>query len=349
MKACIVTVYNSENCGSYWQAVALKKYLELNGYDVSFLQRNMKGSSHTTKAVLKKISYALLRGQARRAIEIIKQYRLFDKAISDFEIVNECSEDFDVCVLGSDTIWNLEWNYFAKERETYWGSKSRARKTVSYAASLANTGIDIVSKYPEVIEYLNRLDAVGVRDAHSLSVLREFTNKDMSIVCDPTILFDKNYYKSFCREAQDNSIFVYYFNKMPTDIEDYIRSFAKKRNLRIIVMGNSMKGDEQIYAFSPQQFIECFNKASYVVTNTFHGTIFSIIFEKPALFNSEGKRKVSDLLTRFDLQYRDYVNIDNLEHAFTDDCINYKTVSRKIEEFRMQSREFINREIFGGS
>ena len=346
MKACIVTVYNSENCGSYWQAFALKHYLELNGYEVSFLRRNMKGASHSSKAVIKKVLYALLRRQPRRAFGVIRQHRIFDKAISAFDVVEECTDDFDVCLLGSDTIWNLEWNYFAKERETYWGNKSKAVKTVSYAASLANTGADTISEYPEVIEYLNGLHAVGVRDAHTVDVLKEFTSKEMTIVCDPTILFDKNYYKSFCKEKEDDSLFVYYFNKMPKDIEDNIRLFAKKNHLKIVVMGNSMKGDEQIYAFSPQQFIECFNKARFVVTNTFHGTIFSIIFEKPVLFNSEGKSKVSDLLARLGLQYRDYVHIDNLQNAFSFDCIHYDIVSQKVEEFREYSREFIANEVF---
>ena len=76
-KACIITVYNSENCGSYWQAKALQEYLIENGYHVFFLKRNMSGSSHTIKGLIKSILKALYHRKTDLALRAIKQYKIF--------------------------------------------------------------------------------------------------------------------------------------------------------------------------------------------------------------------------------------------------------------------------------
>ena len=343
MKACIVTVYNSENCGSFWQAFALKSYIASIGYDVVFLRRNMKGSSHTLKAASSRFARALIKGQPRRAFDALKQYMLFDRAISVFNITDECGKEIDACILGSDTIWNLDSSYFAKELETYWGNKSRAKKTISYAASLANTDSKTISRYPKVVDYLNKLDAIGVRDQHTIDVLSQFTSKKIQTVCDPTLLYDKSFYDQFItRRRTDRYVFVYYFGKLPNDIEKQLRLFAGEKKLKIVVMGNSMEGDEQIYAFSPERFIECFQGAQFVITNTFHGSIFSIIYEKMTLFNSTGKNKVADLLDKCGMTDRDYPNFDDLSCAFTLDGYDYTSVRERLEKMRETSKDYLN-------
>ena len=67
-----------------------------------------------------------------------------------------------------------------------------------------------------------------------------------------------------------------------------------------------MKGDYKFDVFSPRVFISCFNKADYVVTNTFHGVMFTLIFEKQAVFNSCGKEKVKDVMNEYGLNDSDY-------------------------------------------
>lgn len=343
MKACIVTVYNSENCGSYWQAYALKTYLESRGFQVYFLKRDTRGSSHSPKKVFLNVMGSIRRRQYKRAAGQIKQYWAFKKAISLFETVDECDESFDVCILGSDTIWNLDNKYFVDEQKTYWGQKSRANKTISYAASIANTQEKNIDSYPKVIDYLEKLDAISVRDYHSFDILSKYTKRKMEVVCDPTLLFDKDFYYNYCRSnSRSNYIFVYYFENMPSDLEKKIRKVAQELNLEIVVMGNSMIGDEQIYDFSPLEFIDCFCHAKYVITNTFHGTLFSIILEKNALFNSDGKEKIKDILKRVGLAYRDYSYGADPANTFKLDDIDYSAVKYNVMKFRKESIDFLD-------
>ena len=348
MKACIVTVYNSENCGSYWQAYALKTFVESLGFQVLFLKRNLKGSSHSFKTVFRHFLREIKKRKIKSAFGKIKQYRTFNKDNKVFNTINDCDESFDVCILGSDTIWNLNSNYFAKERMTYWGKKSKAHITITYAASLANTSDEKIDKYPEVISYLDDLNAVSVRDQHTKDILSKYTDKKMNLVCDPTLLFDKTFYCQFCGDNhRGDFLFVYYFGRMPVYLEKHIKRFAKERKLRIVVMGDSMIGDEQIFAYSSYDFIECYCYAKYIVTNTFHGTIFSVIFEKNSLINSDGKKKVKDILDRFGLNQRDYSNGADLINDFELNDLDYSNVTCKALELRKNSIAYLKNAIVG--
>lgn len=348
MKACIITVYNSENCGSFWQARALQCYFERLGYEVSFLKRNMQGSSHTKSFALKKIVKAFLEGNMKEIFMIIKQYKAFSKIIKVFSIVQECNSEFDLCILGSDTIWNIQSEYFIRERNTYWGKYSNAKKTISYAASIADTKKFEIERYPELIDYLNKLDAISVRDSHSKKVVKSFIDHDIKIVCDPTMLFDKTFYLNQVRCKHCTPfIFVYYFRIMPEKLQNKIVQFASEHGLEIIVMGNSMDYCDKRLHFSPNMFIECFANAQFVVTNTFHGTIFSLIFEKQAVFNSQGKSKIIDILERFDIAFQDVSSDGTLDEMFDMERIDYRKVNKLIKQFRESSIKYIRTAIEG--
>jgi len=340
MKACIITVYNSENCGSFWQAKALEAYLISRGYDVYFLKRKMKYSSHSFSRLMKNVCTELLNTNVTAALTAIRQYIVFSSGARQFRTVKTCDESFNLCVLGSDTIWNLKSKYFVVNREAYFGGQSRAKKTISYAASIGNSNKSDIVKYPELQHYLNELDLITVRDIETQNTVESITNKSAKLVCDPTLLFDKDFYLDHVKPVfRTNSVFVYYFNKIPADLVDRIYAFARKNDLKIVVMGNSMKGDIN-YAYDPKVFIECFYEAQFVVTNTFHGTLFSLIFEKQAVFHSCGKKKVQDILSRFGLKHQDYDNVDDKDELFQCSRIDYKEVRRSLATFRQDSNVF---------
>ena len=351
MKAAIITVYNSENCGSYWQARALMEFLKSNGFEVSFIKRGSKFSSHGLYGLIRKIGSNIKSGTVRdlplRIKGVIEQYRVYEKCTSDFIVEDKADEQFDICILGSDTIWNLQNRHFVAYRELYWGHTSHAKKTVSYAASIANTSPEDINRYPEVISYLNALQSIGVRDEYSYNTLLSFANKDMHIVCDPTLLFEKEFYINCIggvKPRKSNFVFVYYFGAVPKVLQDEIREFSIANNYQIVVMGNSMIGDANIYSSSPSEFINCFSTCSFVVTNTFHGTIFSLLFEKQAVFNSDGKKKVRDLLCRFDVINQDYHENAN-KRIFAKDNIDYSKVTPEIHKFRDSSISYLTEAI----
>ena len=341
MRICITTVYNSENCGSYWQARILGEYLKSQGNDVVYLRRSKKGTSHGNKYLMLKVINAIKSLRFKSVVSIFKQYKIFEECGKEFSIIPAIDESIDVNVLGSDTIWNLMSSYFARNHKVFLGGDFIAKKTISYAASVANTDESTLDKY-KVDAYLQKIDCLSVRDYYSRQVLGSRTTKDIQVVCDPTMLFNKDFYRSLFPDNKNytDMVFVYYFGKVPDQLQQYIYKYAEEKKKKICVMGDSMKGDIVYSVYSPQQFLKCFLYADFIVTNTFHGTIFSVNFEKQALFNSDNKKKVDDLLVRFDLCDHDYAKDKNEDLLYSE--IDYTKVNKRVDEFRNISKNYIN-------
>lgn len=348
MKACIVTVYNTENCGSFWQAFALQEFLKRECCDVFFLRRETKNTSHSKALLVRRALGLLLKGKVKRSIGMLKQHRDFEKTLACFPLTDQCGEDFDLCVLGSDTIWNLDSQYFADTREIYWGHRSKAKKTISYAASVANTEMKTLAQFPELRRYLEDLSAIGVRDEHTKALVSQLTENPVELVCDPTLLFDQAFYRRYAGAPQtgrDKSLFVYYFGPMSGEMQSRVREYARRKGLKIVVMGGSMKGDIQIHAFNPYAFIRCFSDAEYVVTNTFHGVLFSLIFERQACFDSAGKNKIFEILQRLGLSDVDYHAHPERELGLA--AIDYARVSPAIAAWRDSSSQYLMKNVDG--
>lgn len=341
MKVCIVTVYNSENCGSYWQAFALYSHLRQRGCEISFLERKLSRTSHSPVYVGSQVLKNILKGRLRLALSKIKQYWVFDRSIKSFETVKKITSDFDLCIIGSDTLWNLEEPYFEDNSNIFFGSESEAKKTITYAISAANSTSYLFQKHPKLINDIAGLDAVSVRDNHTYSIVEELTGITAPICIDPTLLLTKEIYQRYCFDLKiNNFLFIYYFGKIPSDLQQQIRSYASSKKLQIVVMGRGMKGDYNFDVFSPFTFISCFNNASYVVTNTFHGVMFTMIFEKQALFNSCGKEKILDVLKEYTLQNRDYA--EKSCKNFMDSNIDYDYVRKLISKNRNVANQYIS-------
>lgn len=346
MKVCIITVYNSENCGSYWQSFALSTYLKKKGCDVSFLKRKVCGTSHSLHYIGLRSLKCLLKGNTKRAQAHIKQFFAFSKANKTFNVVKS-AKGFELCVIGSDTLWNLEDQYFEKKRSIFFGEQSEAKRNITYAISAANTPISLFQKYPELKKNIMNLDAVSVRDRYTGSIVEQVAGIQAPIVVDPTLLLNKEEYQKFCVDIKfDEFLFVYYFGKIPNKLQKKIELHAKLNNLKVVVMGRGMEGDYNFDVFSPFIFISCFSKAKYIVTNTFHGVMFTLIFEKQALFNSCEKEKVRDALKEYGLLDRDYSF--NSRDDYMIGKIDYEDIRIKIEYNRMKAKEYLEKFV-GGS
>lgn len=122
MNVCIVTVYNSENCGSFWQAYALGKYIEMMGHNVTYLKRSCIGTSHDIRKTIEFSVKAIVKGRIGRVKRYIRTYRSFEKAIQNFPVREDIESDVDYVIYGSDTIWELSDSYFYRKRNIYWGN-----------------------------------------------------------------------------------------------------------------------------------------------------------------------------------------------------------------------------------
>ena len=194
MKICIVTVYNELNSGSFWQAIALKSSLEKLGNKVVFLKRKSI-KIEVIKIILKKIMKGKFK-EIRTQFNIFKEFRNIQK--TTFETIankKKYFKDIDYFILGSDTIWNLETKYFLRNYKKYFGGIFKGKKVFSYAASVGNTTLKTIKKHKDIPLMLNKMVDISVRDEPTYNIVKEISNRNVKIVCDPTLLLSKEDYQ----------------------------------------------------------------------------------------------------------------------------------------------------------
>ena len=302
MKLCIVTVYNSINSGSYWQAFSLGYKLNQLGHDVSYYKRNAsEGSSNSKKSQLKKLVKMFIKFGLNSTVRYAKTIIEFNKSENRFMVVSDekILDEIDCFILGSDTIWNVQSKYFMKNYETYFGKKFFPHRVIAYAASMANTTKEELEVIPEVVDIVNNWNEIGVRDLHTKEVIEQFTEKGISLVCDPTFLLDKDDYQRWVyKPFEKKYIFVYTFKEISQKEAKELLDFAKKNQLIIINGATPSKPYycDKTIVNSPDTFLSYMYYAEYVITDTFHGTAFSINLNKNFAVLNRNKKKVNDLL-----------------------------------------------------
>lgn len=340
----IRTLYNSENCGSFWQAYALGEQLERMGHTVGFMRRPAAGTSHSPSRCAAKCAKALLKGGFASASTAFATHRSFSRAVKALHVIPSTPERVDAIVLGSDTIWQLDSDYFLRNFERYWAVDaihSRA-EVVAYAPSIANSPSELFER-SNVSEALDAMKAIGVRDSYTKETLQPLTKREIVEVCDPTLLLSADDYLSLSRrDDQEPYLFAYYFTReVPSDLVDETKKYAESRGLRVIsYFGGPLGFGEPSCSVDPYEFLRLMAGASVVVTNTFHGTIFSQIFGKPTVFNSSGKQKVRDMVEKFGLEQSDYAATGSAAGLF-DIPYNRDAVERSIERMRTRSIKFL--------
>lgn len=335
MKIGVITIFDAYNYGSFLQAFAMQEFLEQNGHEVYMVdvRSNLK-SIIAQKYFAKSFKRSILK--LRRFFA----YRM------DWKRLNIASSrqypELDVALIGSDEVWNIENESFDHSL-LYYGVIPKAKKVIAYAPSL---GYSTFKSY-ENREYLcasirENIKWFGTRDLFTESFLKDIGISEVNRVCDPTILLYGRW-KIFEKPVipQIGPYLIYYSYKEDTPFKGLIKRFAKEKGLKIISLGFDYKWcDYQIIA-SPFEFLSWVNAASYVVTSTFHGTLFSTMYKKKFI-EVEPARKVIDFLDQIDLSR--VADINSGYEAFKcklEEEVDYGRVDRKFEVMRSSSIELL--------
>lgn len=345
MKICIVTVYNTINSGSYWQAKALGMTLEKLGNETVYLKRkNDKNSSSSNLNKTIKLIKILIKCKFKETIITLKTFREFHKSEKNFSIIpnnEKYFKDIDCFILGSDTIWNIDSKFFLKNYKIFFGEIFKGKKVISYAASIGNTSIETIKKYKDIPEMLNNLHSILVRDQETSNMVKKLTNRQAEIVCDPTLLLTKKDYEKIENIPMENKyIFLYLQKKLTNQQIKELKEFSSKNNLKIVSCGQYDRcADENIVNY-PEAFLNYMLYADYIITDTFHGTVFSVNLEKNFIVLNQNKKKVNDFLYRVGLENRLINNDEKITSKFIEK-IDYKKSNEKLNEFRKNSYDFL--------
>lgn len=197
---------------------------------------------------------------------------------------------------------------------------------------------------------LSKINYISVREETAKNLLQPLVDKTISVVVDPTLLIDsKEWEKEFKLSDKEKEpyILTYHVTEYPEYVK-IINELSRKTGLKVITFEKRKKKNYNsilrcAYSDGPEEFVRLIKNAKYVVTTSFHATVFSIIFHKKLFVvphNTTGSRMI-DLLNKLGLQDRIYYNLEEFKNCDYDREINYKKVEEKLSKEREESLNFL--------
>ena len=377
MKIGIITLPFNSNYGGILQAYALQQVLKKSGHDVKNINRFSKdiGISFTRKILSfgnRSIKRYLLGIKVPVRIwptakEIKYMARHTEKFIYDnitlTHPLNGESEfsslekyGFDAYIVGSDQVWRPKYSPKIENHFLEFAKQQQVKK-IAYAASF---GVDKWEYTPEQTitcrQLAQKFNAISVREDAAVKLCRENLNIEVVQALDPTMLLGKEEYEELVRKdnlaARNQNLLIYILDITPR-VEKIIQKVENEMNLkRFSTMPKNLfrfVGKEKIDScISPPvtNWIKGFMDADFVITDSFHGTVFSIIFNKPFFTLGNPKRGMSrfiSLLKIFELEERLITEDEpNIEEKLKHD-IDFKKINKILETKKKEAISFLER------
>lgn len=298
MKIGIVTFHCSYNYGSALQAWALQEYLKKSGYDakiinyvdlVNFEDYQLFRTSlykKKIKSLIGDIVYLPVNLKRKRGFEGFQKefFDMTDKRYTSISDMRSLNDELDTFICGSDQIWNINCTK-GPNPAFFLAFADDSKRKIAYAPSIADKSIDFTDN-DEVKSYLKGFDYISVREKSFVKMLSDITGKDVVSAVDPTLLLNESDYSTLITESPVNDkkyIFVYSLEDNDK-MNDYANRLSRDKGMPVVYINKKtqhcFENGINVYGASPSEFLALVKNAQYVVTNSFHATVFSVIFEK---------------------------------------------------------------------
>jgi len=356
-KIGIMTFHKAHNYGAVLQAYALKKTIESLGYEVGFVDIQHKCIAEGYKifpSVCITNPMFTLKGYVHLLLDPfrkVKRRKGFDGFIrNNFDLISLCHGEVlvDTVVLGSDQIWNLEYtNGFV---DFHFGKITglKSKKIISYAASMGKTVLDMEQKR-ELYNYVEDINVLGVREQSLQKLLRDEFNLTSALNLDPTLLLERDEWNGITSSLpieSDDYILVYEVE--PNSLKDYaVKEVCKKMGLKVVYLAaktNFKIPRTHISDASPEQFLYLFANAKFVITTSFHGTVFSIINNVPFLtlgFGSDIDTRSLSILEILNLKQRIVFSESDIALVINSLDVCFDTANKLLRELKKSSIDFL--------
>lgn len=382
MRIGVITFWESnDNYGQQLQCWALQQYLRKMGHE-PFLIRTYAWPIPKEKAPIKRIKQLIKNKLIEFLYDTSLAYKPIvysnSKSLLNKEAVRRRFPQFrreklkmsriyytpsdlvtnppkaDAYITGSDQVWNywLPQDVYAISFLQF-GAKDVRR--ISYAPSISHNELTEEIK-PKIKEYLQSFSAISVREQSSVRLIEGLGFKAERVL-DPSMLLKAEAYLELAKYSSGKpNVFIYSMNyASANDIPfEIIQDYAKQRNLPIFVTPGSgylpakelFEGVEYSYATIPE-WIQHIAHSELVVTASFHGTVFAILFRKAFVYTplkgefAETNARVSDLLQDLGLENRIWNGTNSNFQGILSSSINWDLVHQKLNIFRQQSKKYL--------
>lgn len=338
-KIGIITIAHGENYGNRLQNYALSTVLRGLGYEVeTFRQKNRPSSALKEGALKLQNPKTALLDKKRKSkfnrfnqeyIPMTRQYLRYSTSLRSL------ANRYDYFVLGSDQVWNP--NFRAYNHATMFGYGLREGQAVPYAPSFG-TSIIPDNKKDEIRKYLDALKFISTRENRGVEMVNELTGRDDAVqVLDPTLLLDEKDYSLIASKPAvmgKKKFILLYFLTEPSEkrLRD-IAKLSKENNLTVIRLHDP--SDAEMYTQGPSEFLWLFKNATLVLTDSFHGTVFSVIFKTPFVIFERNRKGVASMGSRIET----LLSITNLHDRYNMELQNERLLHLDFTEAHSNIRK----------
>ena len=362
MKIKTITCHDVYNHGASLQAYALQTYLESLGHSVEIIDYKPDYLSRHyllwavdnpiyDKPIVKQM-YLMAKLPGR--IKALRRKKVFDDFTRKYlkltgmryqscEELKDNLPKADVYIAGSDQIWNTLFQN-GRDAAFYLDFVPQTAKRIAYAASFATD--DVIEEYkPFVRRMLQNLDVISIRERSSLPLLASLGREDGVAVCDPVFLLSKGQWNEIVSHTHEKERYLLvYDTEHSAKIQEIAQQIAKEKNLKIYNISGFRLGyvDKDMWASSPLDFVQLIRDADYVVSNSFHATAFSLIYERDfcVVNRSEGiNERMKSLLMSYNIVGRHVTSYS----ASLLNSIDYRVVSPLLQKDINDSKDFLKK------
>lgn len=353
MKVAILSMQQVKNYGSFLQAYSLKHNIEALGHTCDFI--NIVPGEQLGEYKISKFHKVKLLFQRLAGIDFVKRFKTIKKFQTRFskEFLPELgvqpgvnTEHYDVVVIGSDEVFNCaQKTWFGFSRQLF-GDGLNADKVITYAASFGATTVEKLSQLgikDVVAKLLKKINNISIRDANSLETIKILTGSVPEKHLDPVFVYNYDNLLPPSVPLKDYVI-VYTYPGRITDKSEIsaIKAFAKNKGLKLISIGHYFPWCDDVVVPHPFEVLAYFKNASYIVTDTFHGSVFSIKYNKQfaTIIRGMNSNKLTHLLEQFDLESRIVRDANSLK-SILETPIGYDLINEKIAMETERSKTYL--------
>ncbi len=269
--------------------------------------------------------------------------------IKDHLFLMENIDKFDAFVCGSDQIWNPHFSCGVDPN--YYLSFAPKNKRIAYAASIGTHNIS-KDKLDKCVDKILEISYRSVRERSTKIMLSTKYNMKIEQVCDPTILMEKKWWDMLAgeRNIKEKYLLMFLFDNNPLP-RIFAEKIANLKGLKLICVSEEIldeKKYDMYYDMGPEYFVSLFKYADYVITQSFHGTVLSLLFNKQFLVFDRSEKyeldglilRISDLLETVGLNDR---IVENLTDFYLPNNINFKECNETLYNERIRSLKYLNK------
>jgi hypothetical protein len=375
-RVAILTINDYNNYGNRLQNYAAHEVIKSLGFQVETIrynryQKNQRNKSNAIKDKLAnflslsnqekynfiktRVNYRLNKNIYYKKIDTFKKFTdqhivETNFSISVDNVPNDLSEKYAFFVTGSDQVWNPTFGFGTEiDFLTFVPQKKR----IAYAPSFGISSIPDLN-INNFKSWISEMGALSVREDAGAKIIKDLTGKNASVLIDPTLMLTKEKWLSISKPHNNKPnkrfLLTYFLGGLSAENHKKVVEIAVENNLEIVNLANVK--DRDVYTADPSEFIDYINSSSILLTDSFHGCVFSILLERPfVVFDRKGSiasmsSRIDTLLSKFKLESRKWDYLKGGSNIFK---IDYTHVPEILDIERKKALKYLEKSFGIGS